>query len=201
MTIAVTLGLLASTFLASARERGSSSSFWDAIIMLPLATSAVTLGFGYIITLNKPPLNLRDSLALVPIAHALVAFPFVVRCILPSLRQIPQTLREAASLLGASPYQIWRWVDIPIISRAILVGAVFAFSISMGEFGASAFVTRPHTPTMPVAIFRFLGQPGDLNYGQAMAMSSILMLVTCSGFWLLGRLKDPTKTPGPFIKS
>jgi thiamine transport system permease protein len=169
--------------------------------MLPLATSAVTLGFGYIITLNKPPLNLRDSLALVPIAHALVAFPFVVRCILPSLRQIPQTLREAASLLGASPYQVWRWVDIPIVSRAILVGAVFAFSISMGEFGASAFVTRPHTPTMPVAIFRFLGQPGDLNYGQAMAMSSILMLVTCSGFWLLGRLKDPVKTPDPFIKS
>jgi len=196
MAFAVILGLLASTFLASARGRGSS--FWDAIIMLPLATSAVTLGFGYIITLNKPPLNLRDSLALVPIAHALVAFPFVVRCILPSLRQIPQTLREAAALLGASPYQVWRRVDIPIISRAILVGAVFAFSISMGEFGASAFVTRPHTPTMPVAIFRFLGQPGDLNYGQAMAMSSILMLVTCSGFWLIGKLDRAKKHTEPF---
>ncbi len=196
MTIAVILGLLASTFLASARERGAPvSSFWDAIIMLPLATSAVTLGFGYIITLNRPPLNLRDSLALVPIAHALVAFPFVVRCILPSLKQIPQTLREAATLLGASPYQVWRRVDIPIIGRAILVGAVFAFSISMGEFGASAFVTRPHTPTMPVAIFRFLGQPGDINYGQAMAMSSILMLVTCSGFWLIGRLDASKKPP------
>jgi thiamine transport system permease protein len=193
MTIAVILGLLASTFLASARGRGSS--FWDAIIMLPLATSAVTLGFGYIITLNRPPLNLRDSLTLVPIAHALVAFPFVVRCILPSLRQIPQTLREAAALLGASPFQVWRRIDIPIISRAILVGAVFAFSISMGEFGASAFVTRPQTQTMPVAIFRFLGQPGDLNYGQAMAMSSILMLVTCSGFWLLGRLDSSKQIP------
>ncbi len=199
MILAVFLGLLASTFLASARSQGAprtaknSASFWDAVIMLPLATSAVTLGFGYIITLNRPPLNLRDSLALVPIAHALVAFPFVVRCILPSLRQIPQTLREAAALLGASPYQVWRRVDIPIISRAILVGAVFAFSISMGEFGASAFVTRPHTPTMPVAIFRFLGQPGDVNYGQAMAMSTLLMLVTCAGFWLIGRL-DSSKS-------
>jgi len=195
MTIAVILGLLASTFLTQARRRDRSrgTSFWDAIIMLPLATSAVTLGFGYIITLNKPPLNLRDSLALVPIAHALVAFPFVVRCILPSLRHIPQTLREAATLLGASPYQVWRRVDLPLISRAILVGAVFAFSISMGEFGASTFVTRPHTPTMPIAIFRFLGQPGDLNYGQAMAMSSILMLVTCSGFWLIGRLDSSQK--------
>jgi thiamine transport system permease protein len=185
MAIAVTLGVLASSFLASTRSRGTS--LWDAVIMLPLATSAVTLGFGYIITLNTPPLNLRDSIALVPIAHALVAFPFVVRCILPSLRQIPQSLREAATLLGASPFQVWRNVDLPIIARAIMVGAVFAFSISMGEFGASAFVTRPHTPTMPVAIFRFLGQPGDMNYGQAMAMSTILMFVSCSGFWLIGR--------------
>ncbi len=193
MSLAVLLGLLASTFLASAKGRGSS--FWDAVIMLPLATSAVTLGFGYIISLNRPPLNLRDSLVLVPIAHALVAFPFVVRCILPSLRQIPQTLREAATLLGASPYHVWRRIDIPIISRAILVAAVFAFSISMGEFGASAFVTRPHTPTMPVAIFRFLGQPGDLNYGQAMAMSSILMLVTCSGFLLIGKLESSESAP------
>jgi thiamine transport system permease protein len=196
MVLAVSLGLLASSFLASTRGRGAS--FWDAIIMLPLATSAVTLGFGYIITLNKPPLNLRDSIVLVPIAHALVAFPFVVRCILPSLKQIPQSLREAATLLGASPYQVWRWVDIPIIARAILVGAVFAFSISMGEFGASAFVTRPHTPTMPVAIFRFLSQPGELNYGQAMAMSSILMLVTASGFWLIGRLDSTHNSQATF---
>lgn len=186
MIASVILGLLASTFLAAGR--GRRASFWDALIMLPLATSAVTLGFGYIITLNKPPLNLRDSIALVPIAHALVAFPFVVRCILPGLRQIPQTLKEAASLLGASPYLVWWKVDLPMIRRALLVAAVFAFSISMGEFGASAFVARPHTPTMPVAIFRFLSQPGELNYGQAMAMSSILMLVTCSCFWFLGKL-------------
>lgn len=185
MVLAVLLGLAAATFLATDRSR--ATSLWDALLMLPLATSAVTLGFGYIITLNRPPLDLRDSLALIPIAHTLVAFPFVVRCILPSLRRIPTSLREAASLLGCSPLQVWRRVDLPLSRQAILVGAVFAFSISMGEFGASAFVTRPHTATMPVAIFRFLGQPGELNYGQAMAMSSLLMLVTCSAFWLLGK--------------
>ena len=186
MAIAVILGLLASTFLAG--DRSKRGSFWDALIMLPLATSAVTLGFGYIITLNKPPLNLRDSVALVPIAHALVAFPFVVRCILPSLRQIPQAVREAAVMLGSSPGRVWFNIDLPMIRRPLLVAAVFAFSISMGEFGASAFVTRPHTPTMPVAIFRFLSQPGELNYGQAMAMSSILMLVTGSSFWFISKL-------------
>ena len=188
MFLSVVLGLSASTYLASAK--GRNATLWDAIIMLPLATSAVTLGFGYIVTLNTPPLNLRDSLALIPIAHSLVAFPFVIRCILPALRQIPQTLKEAAMLLGSSPFQVWREIVLPLTTRSIIVGAIFAFSISMGEFGASAFITRPHTPTMPVAIFRFLGQPGDMNYGQAMAMSTILMLVTTSGFWLLGRFSD-----------
>jgi thiamine transport system permease protein len=74
-----------------------------------------------------------------------------------------------------------------LISRSILVGAVFSFSISMGEFGASTFVVRPHTQTMPVAIFRFLSQPGPLNYGQAMAMSGILMLVTGAALLLINR--------------
>ncbi|MGW8194093.1 MAG: ABC transporter permease [Desulforhopalus sp.] len=196
MLLAVILGLMASVFLVSGKGH-TTSSLWDALIMLPLATSAVTLGFGYIITLNSPPLNLRDSFLLIPIAHCLVAFPFVVRCILPSLRQIPQTLRDAAALLGASPFHVLLRVDIPIVSRAILVGAVFAFSISMGEFGASAFLVRPHTPTMPVAIFRFLGQPGDVNYGQAMAMSTLLMLVTVSGFWLIGKFDTARRIPIP----
>jgi thiamine transport system permease protein len=195
MIFALILGLSAATFLAS--DNKSRTNLWDAIIMLPLATSAVTLGFGYIITLNAPPLNLRDSLVIVPIAHTLVAFPFVVRCILPGLRQIPDNLREAASLLGASPYKIWRLITFPLIKKAILVAAIFAFSISMGEFGASAFLTRPHTPTMPVAIFRFLNQPGDMNFGQAMAMSCILMLVTCSSFWIIGRFSHPSTAPKP----
>ncbi len=191
MCVAVLLGLLAALFLSYGKNR--FTSLWDALLMLPLATSAVTLGFGFIISLNRPPLNLRDSLAMVPVAHALVAFPFVVRCILPAVRAIPQNLREAATLLGASPLQIWHRVDLPIISRAILIGAVFAFSISMGEFGASTFITRPQTPTLPVAIFRFLSLPGDLNYGQAMAMSTILMVVTCASFLILGKFDKSAK--------
>ena len=194
MLFSLILGITSAVFLASASaNRSNRSNLWDAFIMLPLATSAVTLGFGYIITLNAPPLNLRDSLIIVPLAHTLVAFPFVVRCVLPGLRQIPENLREAACLLGASPFRVWKLIDFPLIKHAILVGAIFAFSISMGEFGASSFLTRPHTPTMPVAIFRFLSQPGELNYGQAMAMSCILMFVTCSSFWIIGKF-SPTKT-------
>jgi thiamine transport system permease protein len=189
--LALALGLVSATALARASAR--SSALWDAILMLPLATSAVTLGFGYIITLNRPPLNLRDSLLLVPIAHALVAFPFVLRCILPAMQRIPKCLKEAATLLGASPFHCWWKIDVPLLMLPILAGIIFAFSISMGEFGATSFITRPRLPTMPIAIFRFLGQPGEMNYGQAMAMSSLLMLVCGAGFWLLGRIDFQAK--------
>ena len=188
MTFALLLGLSAASYLALSGQGGKA--FWDAIIMLPLATSAVTLGFGYIITLNKPPLNLRESVFLVILAHTLVAFPFVVRCLLPAIRQIPHSLREAAALLGASPKKIRLTIDLPLLRPAILVAAIFAFAISMGEFGASAFVTRPQTPTMPVAIFRFLSQPGEMNYGQAMAMSTILMVVTAAAFLVMEKLPN-----------
>jgi len=184
--IALTLGCLSSAFLADAKSR--PAVLLDPLLMLPLSTSAVTLGFGFVVALDEPPLNLRSSWVLPAIAHALVALPFVIRSVLPAWRSIPRSLREAAAVLGASPRRAWLAVDWPILSRALMVGAVFAFAISMGEFGATVFVARPQTPTLPLAIYRYLNHPGSLNYGQAMAMSCLLMLTTAVGFTLLEKL-------------
>jgi thiamine transport system permease protein len=71
----------------------------------------------------------------------------------------------------------------------MLVAAIFAFTISLGEFGATALIARPEYPTIPVMIFRLLGQPGALNYGQAMALSTILMGVTAGGMLAIERLR------------
>ncbi len=185
--LALTLGLISAWLLA--RQRGRLGRLLDPVFMLPLGTSAVTLGFGYIIALAKPPLNLRASPALVPLAHTLVALPFVVRSLLPVIRGIHPHLREAARVLGASSWRVWREVDLPIVGRALLVGAVFAFTVSLGEFGATVFVARPQMPTMPVVIYRFLGQPGAINYGQALAMSTLLMIVCAVGFLAIERFR------------
>lgn len=159
----------------------------EPIFMLPLGASAVTLGFGYVVSYDQ----LRTSPLLVLIAHTLVAFPFVVRSLLPVLQGIKPDLREAAALLGASPLRVWREVDLPIVGRAFLVAAVFAFTISMGEFGATSFIVRPNSSflTMPIAIQRYLAQPGALNLGQALAMSTILMAVSATGFVVIERFR------------
>jgi thiamine transport system permease protein len=191
--IALILGWCSAAFLAGRKSR--LTGLFDPVFMLPLSTSAVILGFGFIIALDEPPLNLRTSLLLPAIAHAMVAFPFVIRSLLPAWRGIPQSLREAAAVLGASPIKVWQAVDWPILSRALMVGAMFAFAISMGEFGATVFVARPQTPTMPLAIYRYLTHPGAMNYGQAMAMSCILMVTTAIGFVLLEKIRI---TPGDY---
>ncbi len=181
--ITVSLGLITAYLLAA-------RSWLDPLFTLPLATSAVTLGFGFIIALDQPPLNLRTSPVLIPIAHSLVALPFMVRSLLPALNSIAPQLREAGRVLGAAPWQVLRWIDLPLISRGLLVGAIFAFTISMGEFGASLFVARPGLPTMPVVIYRLLGQPIAANLGQAEAMSVILMLVCGFSFVAIERLRQ-----------
>lgn len=177
---------------ALAVTRDSSSRFnrlLNAVIMLPLGTSAITLGLGFIVALARPPLDLRASPVIVPIAHTLVAFPFVVRSLVPSLRSIRPRLRHAAATLGAHPGAIIRQIDLPLIGRALIVAAAFAFTISLGEFGATALVARPEFPTIPVMIYRFISQPGALNYGQAIALSAILSLVTGLGILAIERLR------------
>ncbi|MFJ9727745.1 ABC transporter permease [Streptomyces sp. NPDC101209] len=186
--IAVVIGALAAAALAR-RDAGRLVRGFDALLMLPLGVSAVTVGFGFLIALDRPPLDLRSSWILVPLAQALVGAPFVVRTMLPVLRAVDARLREAAAVLGASPWRVWREVDLPLVRRALLVAAGFAFAVSLGEFGATVFIARPDNPTLPVAVARLLGRPGDLNYGQAMALSTILMAVCAVALLVLERLR------------
>ena len=138
--LALVVGGLAS--LVVVHGRGWVSRILDLGFMLPLGVSAVTLGFGMLIALDDPPLDLRSSRWLVPVAHALVGIPFVMRTLVPTLRSIDDRLREAAAVLGASPTRVLREIDLPIAGRAVAVGAAFAFAISLGEFGATSFLPR-----------------------------------------------------------
>jgi thiamine transport system permease protein len=185
--IALVVGVLASLAVAGTGSRSRWGRGLDVALMIPLGTSAVMVGFGFLIALDEPPLDLRDSLWLVPLAHALVAVPFVVRAMVPALRSIDPSLREAASVLGASPARTWREVDLPIVGRATVAAAGFAFAVSLGEFGATVFIARTDWPTLPLAIYRFLGQPGPGNFGQAMALSTILMVLTVVVVLLIDR--------------
>jgi thiamine transport system permease protein len=192
ITIAITLllGLLVAYAL---NQRTPLNKWLDPLLMLPLGASAITLGLGFIIVFNRPPFSNLAFPILIPIAHSLIALPFVMRTLTPALQSIPKALRNAARILGASPWKVWREVDLPLLMPSLMVSTIFALTISLGEFGASSFLSRPEYPTLPVAIFRYISQPGALNYGQALAMSTILMLVCAGGIILIEKIQLPTE--------
>ncbi len=186
MVIAMLVGTAAAYVIV---RPGKRSSILDSLFMLPLVVSAVTLGFGFLVAFNRPPVDLRGSWLILVIAHSLVAYPFVIRTLLPVLRGMPPHLKESAALLGASPFRVFIHIELPLIARALVVGATFAFAVSMGEFGASLLLVRSEFTTIPVAIFRLLGQPGTANLGQALAMSTLLMAVVALGFVVIERFR------------
>jgi thiamine transport system permease protein len=187
--LAVAIGIAAATVIAY--RRGWLSRSFDALLMLPLGTSAVTLGFGLLLAMDAP-IDIRTSIWIVPVAHSLVAVPFVVRTAVPVLRSVKHRLREAAATLGATPEQVWREIDLPLVSRAALIGAGFAFAVSLGEFGATSFLALPTNPTLPTAIFRLLARPGTESFATAMALSTILMAGTAVAVLLIERLRSDT---------
>ena len=186
--IAGLLGIIAAYGLLNAHK----SKVLRALVLLPLGTSSVTLGLGFLLVFPQLSIFQKYPQILIPIAHTLVALPVVINTLYPAFASIPGNLRAAAGNLGASPMKILQKIDLPLIRNSLLVGALYAFILSLGEFGATSFLTRPEYPTMPTAIYRYLSLPGSLNYGQSMAMSCILLTLCTLSMLLIERfmLKD-----------
>jgi thiamine transport system permease protein len=180
------LGLMLSYALHSA---GKIRRLVELALLLPMGTSAVTLGLGFFVAYRGVSLSEFNYFLLIPAAHSLVALPFAMRIIQPAMDTIPGNLRNAACSLGASPEKVWRYIELPLISPAVITALIYAFTISLGEFGATSFLSRPDIPTMPVAIFRYLNFPGGSNYGRAMAMAVIILAVCSAGIALLDKIQ------------
>jgi thiamine transport system permease protein len=186
--VASLISLVLGIMIAYSKNTGNRrAELVEMLMLLPLGTSAVTMGLGLLIAFTRGQTSAGLYPILIPIAHSLIALPFVVRILEPAITSIPMRLKWAASSLGASPGKVWRLIELPLTWRAFTASAVYAFTISLGEFGATSFLTRPEFPTMPVAIFRYLNLPGNLNYGQALAMSVIMLLVSAGGMAIIDR--------------
>ncbi len=171
--VALVVGVAASVAVTAGGRLGR---LLEALTFVPLGVSAVTLGFGYLV--GFAAFDLRQSVWLVPLAHAVVGLPFVVAAMVPTIRSIGPRIRDGAAVLGASPEVVWRTIDWPMARRAALTGAGFAAAVSLGEFGATSFLARGQSSyTAPLAIFRLLSTPGSALRGQALALSVVVGLL------------------------
>jgi thiamine transport system permease protein len=187
MMIAVVAGTAGA--LTIVRARGTFGALLNIPLLLPLAVPAVVLGFAYLVTFDRSWYDLRASPWLVLFAQSVIVYPFVLRSVLAVLRAEDPRLPETARTLGASTWGVWRFIELPITLRAMLVGAIFAFVVALGEFGATSLLTRPEFATVPIAIFDALGRPGAESLGHALALSTILAAVAGVGYLLIERLR------------
>lgn len=186
--IAVVLGGLASIGLAMGRRTGWLRAV-DVMLLLPLGTSAVTVGLGMLLAFGRPPVDLRNTGLLIVLAQALVALPFVVRVLAPAFAGFDRRYLQAAALLGCGPVRAIARIGLPMLLPAVAVAVGFAFAVTIGEFGATVFLASPADPTLPVAISRLLARPGAVTVAAAYAASTLLMAVTVAIVVLIDRVR------------
>ena len=174
-TLAVVLGALAVGVIS---VTGRSGSVLDAGLALPLGVSAVTVGLGLLITFDSGVFDWRASWWMVPLGHAVVAVPFVVRPASTAVRAVSADQRSAAATLGASPVRAW-WVTVgAALRRPLATGAGLAAAVSLGEFGATSLLSRSGSETLPVVIERMLARTGGSFRAQGHALAVVLAAAT-----------------------
>jgi sulfate transport system permease protein len=123
------------------------------------------------------------------LATVFVSLPFVVREVIPVLREIGTTQEEAASTLGASPWQTFWRVTLPAIRWGVAYGVVLTTARALGEFGAVSVVSGKilgETDTLPLYVEQRF-QAFDLT--GAYAASALLAAIALATLLLMTKLK------------
>ncbi|MDS0477119.1 ABC transporter permease [Natrinema sp. 1APR25-10V2] len=145
---ATTLGTLGAIALVRADFRGKG--LYRALVVAPMTIPGLILGIALLLWFNF--LNINTSLLTVMIGQLVFVTPFVLITVSARLRGFDPELEEAARDLGASKWQTYRRVTLPILMPGIVSGALFAFTLSFDDF-LIAFFTSGVQNTLPIYIW------------------------------------------------
>ncbi len=157
----------------------------EGIAALPLGTSSLLIGFGIVLSTSVAfVVDPSRARLLIITAHALVAFPFTARAMLPAIQQLDGRLDEAASLLGAGPFDVWWRIHMPTLRAPLAAALGLAVAMSLGDFGASLLLMSADNAGLSIWIDK-LGGPASFNplmRAQAVALSGLLMALAASAY-------------------
>lgn len=165
-----------------------SDSIINGLILLPMATSSITLAVGLFLQFRGGWMFENAGWLLIVLAHTLVSVPFATRAMLSAYQSVNVEYLNIASSLGASRLQTFRYIEFPLIKRGFIVALTFAFAISIGEFGATLFLARNQYKTLSLGISTLIS---TRSYQIPAAMASILVIFTFIAFLIINL--DPRK--------
>ena len=181
--IVVVINAVTGTLIAwvLVRDEFRGKGFVNALIDLPFALPTIVAGLT-LLTLYGPkhPIGIDVAYTRVAVALALlfVTLPFVVRAVQPVLLALDREMEEAASSLGATPFQVFRRIILPTITPALLSGVALAFARAIGEFGSIVLISGNIPFKTEVASVFISGRIENDDFSGAAAVSMTLLILT-----------------------
>ena len=177
--IAVTLGVLSSLALLRRRFRGKAAA--SALMFSPLVVPYLVFGISLLLLFRLIDIGLTAAfgtyiglgLHAVVVGHVVVSLPFTILTIMPLLERLSLSIDEAARDLGASPWQTFRRVTLPLLMPALVSAFLISFTLSFDEYAIASFLAG-RSPTWPVYVFGQLRVPSQLP--QLVAVSSVVFI-------------------------
>ncbi|MBM7867164.1 ABC transporter permease subunit [Heliobacterium gestii] len=178
-----------SVALALHRYRYRWQGAINSLIYLPILVPEIVMGLSLLILFSQLAFPLGK--ATIIIAHITFCVSFVVVIVSARLEGMGKELEEAAQDLGASPWQTFRYVTLPLISPGIIAGALLAFTLSIDDFVISFFVAGPNSTTLTLYIYGMVkrGISPEINALSAMLIAIIVVLVVIVQ-WLQNKDRD-----------
>jgi len=187
ITIVISLVVGLSAALAFTRYKFKWSATLYTACLTPVFTPAVIIAMALLAVAYRT--GLWGGYLIIGIAHSLWAFPLVIMVLRVSLEGLDRSLEEARGL-GASPWQVFYTVILPLIGPSVFVSALFAFIISINEFVMALFLGTVETDTLPRIIYP------TLRYSLTplvAAASGVLMVLTVVFLLLAARIMNLRK--------
>jgi sulfate transport system permease protein len=184
ISVAVTLvNGFAGTLIAwvLVRDRFRGKGFVNALIDLPFALPTIVAGLTLLALYGpKSPLGVNVAYTRIGVSMALlfVTLPFVVRAVQPVLMTLDRDMEEAATSLGATPFQTFRRIILPSLTPAIVAGGALAFARAIGEFGSVVLIAGNLPFKTEVASVFIFGSIESDDITSAAAVSVVLLLMS-----------------------
>ncbi len=140
--------------IATARHRFPGREFFNTLFLSPLMLPSVVLGVALLQYYSR--LGIASSPYSLVLGHLILTVPYVVRLVSASLAGMDPSVERAAAGLGASPWQVFWRVTLPIIKSGVIAGGAFAFVISFDDLTVALFIVSTDMVTLPVRIFTYM---------------------------------------------
>lgn len=177
----ILLGLPASIVLVRYPIPGRDLLF--AFLLSPLTLPMIVLGVALLFTFGT--LGIGLSFWPLLLGHIVVSVPYIVRTVTGVYRSVDASLEESALVLGASRWQVFRLVTLPLLRPGLLAGSIFSILTSFDNIAVSVFLTSAETTTLPVTLLSYLVYNFDPSVS---AVTTLQLLVVVAGLFVAERI-------------